>query len=126
MRFYRYRTSITSHYDSGFDKYTLCSPTVELSEFKLMKETPKGYWIGYSWDTEPYKWVSKTSRKRFAYPTKEEALKSFIIRTQRSIQIMKERQYTAELALSVAQKMQEQLCRPITRETSQPATSHTG
>ncbi len=33
-------------------------------------------------------WVSKTSRKRFAYPTQMEAIESFIARKQRQIKIL--------------------------------------
>ena len=73
---YRYIT------DTFFTKAKLI-----LVEFKVVKETTYGYWIqedndffnGYK------KFVLKQSRKRFAYPTKEEALTSLRIRTQRRI-----------------------------------------
>ena len=57
-------------------------------EFKLyyhpiVSETPKGVWIGYiALPTEKWKWVSNTARKRFAYPTKEEALDAYIARKE--------------------------------------------
>ena len=55
-------------------------------EYQLVKETPKGYWITHrSWRLQMIspKWISKTSRKRFAYPTKQEALTNYIKRTER-------------------------------------------
>lgn len=65
---------------------------LEVVEFQVLRETPKGYWInlaygGYMMKSE--KWVSKISRKRFAYPTKDEALDSFIARKKKQIQILK-------------------------------------
>lgn len=65
----------------------------------LVKETPKGWWIS---DEKDYllkaekealvikkRWISKTSRKRFAYPTREEALNSYKARKKRQIIILK-------------------------------------
>lgn len=51
----------------------------------LIKETASGYWItqGYSGKC----WVSKRGKKRYAYPTKEEAWRSFKLRKARQISI---------------------------------------
>ena len=60
-------------------------------EYQLVKETPKGYWITHrSWRLQMIspKWISKTSRKRFAYPTKQEALTNYIKRTERRLDIL--------------------------------------
>ena len=96
MKFYRY----DAHYImSGVD--VLCDT------FKLVKETPKGYWITidslffYSWK----KWISKTSRKRFAYPTKAEALNSFIIRKEKQIIHCERAMHNAKRALSIAKEI---------------------
>jgi hypothetical protein len=50
---------------------------VQLKEriFFVEKETPKGYWI-VEQHCAKRRWVSKYGRKRYAYPTKEEALRS--------------------------------------------------
>ena len=101
MKFYRY-------YNQGAD--------VILEKFKLFKETPAGYWIiPEYWSVademttsinERYnKWISKTSRKRFAYPTKEEALESFKMRKQRQIPILKAQLECAKEALKVAENI---------------------
>jgi len=63
-----------------------------LTSFRLFSETAKGYWIGYGFDNGHSfswkKWVSKTARKRYAYPTKEEALNNYVKRTERRIKIL--------------------------------------
>jgi hypothetical protein len=60
------------------------------TRFELIKETPCGYWITDLFDHDHlYKrWVSKTARKRYAYPTREGALKSYIKRKEKQIVIM--------------------------------------
>lgn len=56
-------------------------PTIFLEEHQVQNETPKGYWISF-------RWVSKTSKKRFAHPTKDEAWASFQARKKRQILIL--------------------------------------
>jgi hypothetical protein len=68
-------------------------PRLSETTFGLIKETPYGWWIGHSPDecvpVGPGKWwVSKTARKRFAYPTKKEALENFMARKRRQIAIL--------------------------------------
>ena len=97
MKFYRY----------DIDYYSP-DPEVCLKEFVSEKETPKGYWIrplvgGYFGIRE--KWIPKVSRKRYAYPTKEEALESFILRKKRQIQYLKNQLYFAEETKRIAEEM---------------------
>lgn len=92
MIFYRYEDI---QYEDG--------PYLLEYQFSMIKETPCGWWIGnrmghYGILNKP-KWVSKTARKRFAYPTKEDALNNFIARKQRQISIFKYRLDRAEGAL---------------------------
>lgn len=90
MEFYRY-VSVT---------YTLSG--IILEKYKMIKETPCGWWIvneygfKYNRDFTDKKWVSKTARKRFAYPTKEEALFNFEKRKDCQIKILKARLNKAE------------------------------
>lgn len=85
---------------------------VHLQEYTLIKETPCGYWIKPVWDyNDDYKkWVSKTGRKRIAYPTQEEALTSFMARKRRQIEILEGQLIDARSALStgsyIERKMQ--------------------
>lgn len=76
MKFYRY--DIVRRVD-GMDR--IYGQPV-LSTFNLVKETPKGYWIDV-WMGN--KWVSKYGKRRYAYPTKEEAIQSCIARTNKRI-----------------------------------------
>ncbi len=85
-------------------------PKVLLSEYLVTKETECGWWIGGNKPKfEPHsfhtytskKWVSKTTRKRFAYPTKEEALVNFKARKQRQILIIKGQLERAKEALLI-------------------------
>jgi hypothetical protein len=59
------------------------------SEYLVLADTPRGYWIN-SWGmgTRRDKWVSGHSVKRFAYPTKEEAMVNFKARKARQIKIL--------------------------------------
>jgi len=67
---------------------------LELQTFNLVKETKKGYWICSGNPNQVNKlkeeayWVSKTAKKRFAYPSKEQALKSFICKKELQIKIL--------------------------------------
>lgn len=98
MKFYRYETvQYAEHdFDGDYMRPSFPNPTLECREYVLIKETPKGYWIGFysykpSYDNWKYiwkKWVSKTSKKRFAYPSREEALNNYIKRTERRIKIL--------------------------------------
>lgn len=74
---------------------------IVLSEYPVIKETPKGYWIGYCYK----RWVSRTSKKRFAHPTKDQAWNSFRIRKQRQIEIYAARLARAQTALSLPQPL---------------------
>lgn len=81
--------------------------------FSLIKETPCGYWIGaygdvFSWDIKK-RWVSKTARKRYAYPTKEEAMNNFIKRKSRQSIILKYRLKDALIAEKLGKKLLKKL-----------------
>ena len=76
--------------------------------FNLLKETPKGYWIGYGGVlgiNGVKKWISKDSRKRYAYPTKKEALLNFTKRTQRRTEILESQLKTCLTALRLANEI---------------------
>jgi hypothetical protein len=61
-----------------------CFDEVELLPkiFYVFKKTDKGFWISYS-NTKGKKWVNNYAKKRFAYPTKKQALNNFIKRKER-------------------------------------------
>ncbi len=83
MKFYRYRTVRSE-----------TNVFIDLDIYNLHKETPKGYWIGYGSLLEGQLrsnsiWIPKVSRKRFAYPTKEEALHNYIKRCEKRTAILR-------------------------------------
>jgi hypothetical protein len=91
MKFYRYEAIQYAEHDIDGELVSpkIPNPTIELREYDILKETLKGYWIGHKEFPELSKrWVSKTSKKKFAYPTKDEALINFIKRTEKRIKIL--------------------------------------
>ncbi len=55
---------------------------LRLEVFDVIKETKHGYWISQKGFSSWKKFVLKVSAKRYAYPTKEQALNNFILRTR--------------------------------------------
>jgi hypothetical protein len=107
MKFYRYEIVeyAVSDSEGEYVNPTVPNPKVEVREYDLLKETPKGYWVGYgdlgynkyNWK----KWVSKTSKKRFAYPTKEEALVNFTKRTEKRLRILDWQLQVCKISLNI-------------------------
>jgi hypothetical protein len=62
---------------------------ISVLKFRVIKRTPKGCWIVHLWDREAQfkKWfILDGTGRRYAYPTRELARESFIIRKRREIQ----------------------------------------
>jgi hypothetical protein len=89
-------------YDSG-----CTADEVVLRRYVVEKETPAGRWVVEDWAAgvsgpgsaiydNSRRWVSKTARKRYCYPTKEEAWESYRIRKQWRVKHLKRQ---LELAL---------------------------
>jgi len=104
-------------YEDNWTKWEYGIYVLEPLEFSLLKETPCGYWItdkkvpgkwSISWLEKP-KWVSKTSKKRFAYPTKEEALESLRRRKLRQREIIKSALRFIEETLQLCRTEKEKL-----------------
>lgn len=96
--------------DGEYEPPKIPNPKIELRTYNLYKETPKGYWIGYGNLVDgklrgQAHWVSKTAKKRFAYPTKKEALDNFIKRNEKRVKILKRQIWSCEIAISVAKSM---------------------
>jgi len=113
MNFYRYEAVhyASCGYDGDFISTTTADIKLVVHELHLYKETPKGYWIGYG-KYHPENslrsagwWVSKTAKKRFAYPTKEQALTNFMLRTKLRIKILNSQLTQAEIGLNLAKKL---------------------
>ena len=59
---------------------------IVLKELKILKETKCGYWVRHLMYWK--KWVSKDTTRRFAYPTKKEALFHFKKRKEKQLKIL--------------------------------------
>jgi hypothetical protein len=102
MKHYRYQSKIT------YDEFAPPKVSIELIEFDSIKETRAGYWIIESIYMRYYtrginhikkRFVLKNSRKRFAYPTKDEAMNSFKIRANKRVSYLKRDLSNAELII---------------------------
>lgn len=105
MIFYRYNWQeyATHDIDGELISPQLPNPKIELQIFYLDKETPKGYWILLSPNSKSWrKWISKESKKRFAYPTKKEAMINFIKRTEKRMEILKHQLSCCQIAIDNA------------------------
>lgn len=87
------------------------SVVLVLKKFNVVRETECGYWyvpwsirnhespMGVKWFKDQQRWVSKNSRKRRCYPTTEEAMESFRIRSQWRLKHLKRQMVVAEAAM---------------------------
>jgi hypothetical protein len=103
MKFYRYDTEYYSYLDE-YENILPSHPTLKLTEFFLAKETPKCWRIAYDWDTnlKYTKLVRKNARKKYAWPTKEEAAKSLLARKKKYVDILIEKLDNARMELNIA------------------------
>lgn len=108
MIFYRYeaREYAVLGMDGDYESSPFPNPKLELREFVLKKETPKGYWIGSEHWNLGQRWIPKVSKKRYAYPTKEEAMINFIKRTEKRVGILKRQLWSSEISLRNAITME--------------------
>ena len=73
-----YRFDATSYVDGSVE--------VHMARYYMVRETPKGWWLSHWMNSDVWHvWVSKTARKRYAYPTPEEALEGFRARKRAQI-----------------------------------------
>lgn len=84
---------------------------VVLLEFFVVRHTAKGAWVArkdafgnLSYDGERF--VLTTAHKRYAWPTKAEAMTSFVARKRRQIAIYEARIIRAKLALDIASRVE--------------------
>lgn len=97
---YRYEDSIVSSFDTEYEYVVARRVRLDLIEYRVIKHTPKGVWLELGIDK---RLVLRHSRKRFACPTKEEALESFIARKECQIRILEDKLKMTKSALAQAQ-----------------------
>lgn len=74
---------------------------IQLHEFRVVKRTPKGVWVQYSYGGSYKRFVLMSGRKRFAWPSIEEAAASFRARKRRQVSILRAQLGRAERALEI-------------------------
>lgn len=92
---YRYEDRMSWSFD--------LEPFVEVVErsYPVAKRTPCGVWLGTGRGTKRF--ALNQARKRFAYPTVEEALTSFLARKRSQINIVEGQLKRARRALAIAE-----------------------
>jgi hypothetical protein len=102
---YRYENrTVSTGWDSDYEVSTGSRVEVSLWKFRVLKHTPKGVWLQRYVVYGDKRFVLRDARKRFACPTIEEALASFIARKDRQIRIHTARLREAEEARTIAQE----------------------
>lgn len=74
---------------------------LHLLEFAVLRHTPCGVWLSSAGEFGLPRFVLRSSRKRFACPTKEEAVESFRARKAKEIRILRGKIADAEAALAL-------------------------
>lgn len=77
------------------------TPDIRLIECRVLKVTPKGVWLDTRFGD---RFVRLNANKRYACPTKAEALESFIQRKRRQIRILSRQLEDAEIAIQLAKR----------------------
>ncbi|MGJ4945154.1 hypothetical protein ACQR1W_31655 [Bradyrhizobium sp. HKCCYLS1011] len=80
--------------DADADRYGVTAPELQMTWYAITRRTPKGAWISG-------RFVLLTAHKRWACPTQEEAIESFIARKQKHIRILMSNLKRAEEELAL-------------------------
>ena len=102
---YRYEDkSYCSVYQTEWGDYQYYGNIVKIvcKELPVIKHTPKGVWLRYR---TKERWVSLTSNKQFACPTKELAMKSFMARKHRQKRLLTSQMDRVEEAIRLGDRM---------------------
>lgn len=118
-KMYRYEETV---YSRGVDQFDDPLPGYSLGvscrEFEIVRRTPKGVWVK-EWYGIPgeERFVLLTARKRYACPTRAEALESFRARKKRQLGILEAQAKKVKLALEMADRIEESGGRPVPNAT---------
>lgn len=83
--------------------YTDGSVQVSTYSYPITGTTPKGVWVDVFGDK---KFVLSAAKKRFAYPTEDEALQSFLARKKRQRIILRDQLQRVERLIAEAKRQQ--------------------
>lgn len=84
---YRYEDYRTANMLDEWDNPTGSTQRVCLMEMRVLKHTPKGVWLQRWPRLDGRRFCLAECRKRYAAPTREEALRDFLARKQRQLAI---------------------------------------
>ena len=110
-KYYRYVDYRESDYFRFFDDYQDHPGTshvcVRCDEFKVVRRTKKGVWImlGYGFAHQGLRFILSGTRKKFAAPTKKEAMESFVARKKAQLRIYEARANQARESLKLASEL---------------------
>lgn len=110
--YYRYQEFRYSHgvdqFDDPLPGYDL---KVELLTFDVLKKTSKGVWIGNlaTGQFGSKKFILNSARKKYACPTKIDALASFLARKYRHRAILKKQLKDVEISIYQSDKLWEEM-----------------
>lgn len=102
-RYTKYCNEETLSY--GCDEDFVSNVRLQLKEYQVIRETKEFYIFREHGSYGKEKRTSKYATRRFAYPTKKEALISFMARARRSITINKIQIEYSQLAIIEAEKL---------------------
>ena len=99
MKVYRYQDTL---HPGGDEDNPSAYVEVYLQTFDVLRETPKGIWIGYSNFSGWKRFVNLSAKKKYACLSKEDALISFKARKERQVEILEHQLRYAKEALAKA------------------------
>lgn len=109
-------------YSSGLDEFDMPlgsgSVGIRIQKYFVTKVTPKGVWLTSCFWANDISWskydrfVRNNARKRFACPTEQEALESFVARKKAQRKIYKHRLNTVNAVLKLVSNESEFLADP--------------
>ena len=90
----------------GLEMPYTSGPHLQLTEYEVERRTPKGVWLkGLLFR----RWVPLVARRRFAHPTKQQALESFCARRAAQQRILHKQLKRAQTEMRAAQRLLAQL-----------------
>lgn len=95
-------------YERGYevDSDYIHDGSIRLDIHNIMRYTEKGYWIRKGHELlGKERWVSRTGKKRYAYPTTDEALVNFVTRTEMALRYNQDAVIRSKGFLKVSNEM---------------------
>jgi hypothetical protein len=85
---------LRSEFDKGLGVYFRMETPTWICEFTVVRKTPQGVWIEL-WEGKR-RFILNSAKKRWALPSREEAVESYIWRRRKQISILQKRLQMAQ------------------------------